>query len=359
MPASLQVPDDIAVRVAPAVMRDAMTGIFRALGAPEDDARRCTDVLLYADLRGIDSHGVSNMTQVYVMGMQQGWINPAPEIRTLRETPAAATLDSDRGLGLTVGPLAMQIAMDKAERCGVGAVTVTNGRHFAAAAYHAQLALERDMIGVAMTIGSNQVVPTWGAEPRLGLNPIAVAVPTRSEVPFVFDASMSAVAANKIAIAKRLGAEVGPGWICEPDGTPIMSAGPVPEQFGVLPVGGTREIGSHKGYGLAVVVDVLCGLLGGDPAGHVRQPTDVSHHFAAYRIDAFTDLDGFRERMDDFMRALRETPPAPGQERVVYAGLPEHEAERERSERGIPYHPDVVDWIRDTARELGAETALP
>ena len=108
-----------------------------------------------------------------------------------------------------------------------------------------------------------------------------------------------------------------------------------------------------------MVVDVLCGLLGGDPAGFVRGPLDVSHHFAAYRVDAFTDADEFGERMDAFMRALRETKPAPGHERVVYAGLPEHEIEAERRERGIPYHPEVVAWIRDTARELGVETALP
>ncbi len=359
MPASLEVPEEIAVRVDVEVMHATMAGLFGALGAPADDARRSADTLLYADLRGIDSHGVSNMTQVYVMGIQKGWINPAPVPRVVREAPATATIDSDRGLGLTVGPQAMQVAMQKAATCGVGAVAVTNGRHFGAAAYHAQLALERGMIGVAMTIGSNQVVPTWGAAARVGLNPIAVAVPTRSEVPFVFDGSMSAVAANKIAIAKRLGADVGPGWIAEPDGTPIMRAGPVPEEYMMLPLGGTREIGSHKGYGMAVVVDVLCGLLGGDPAGLEREPLDVSHHFLAYRIDAFTDADAFRERMDAFMHALRETPPAPGHERVVYAGLPEHETEQERRERGIPYHPDVVAWIRDTALDLGVETALP
>lgn len=358
MAGRFQVPDDVAIRVAAEDMRATVEAIFGRLGAPTPDARLCADVLVYADVRGIDSHGVSNMTPVYVAGMQQGWINPAPRWRVIRDAPATATVDSDRGLGLCVGPRAMQLAMDKAEACGVGSVVVTNGRHFGAAGYHAALALERDMIGIATTIGGLQVAPTYGSKAMVGLNPIAVAAPTRVEPPFVFDASMSSVAGNKIAIARRLGLTVLPGWIAAPDGTPIMEECAVPDEFLMLPLGATREIGSHKGYGLAVAVDILSGLLGGDLAGFRRQWGDVSHHFLAYRIDAFTDVEVFKDGMDDFMRALRETAPAPGCERVLYAGLPEHEIEAERRTRGIPYHPDVVDWLRKTAAELGASHRL-
>ena len=127
----------------------------------------------------------------------------------------------------------------------------------------------------------------------------------------------------------------------------------------MLPLGATREIGSHKGYGLGVGVDILAGLLGGDPAGFLRSPGDVSHHFLAYRIDAFTDPAAFRAEMDRLLQGLRETPPAPGHERVLYPGLPEHEALQDREAHGIPYHPDVIDWFRKTAAELGAECALP
>jgi LDH2 family malate/lactate/ureidoglycolate dehydrogenase len=358
MAVRFEVPDDIAVRVDAEDMRATVEGIFRRLGAPPADARRSADVLIYADLRGIDSHGVSNMTPVYVAGMQQGWINPAPEWRLVREAPATATIDSDRGLGLTIGPQAMALALEKADACGIGSVVVTNGCHFGAAAYHAAMALERDMIGIAMTVGGLQIAPTFGSRPMVGLNPIAVAAPTRNEAPFLFDASMSSVAANKIAILRRLGIPVPPGWIARPDGTPIMEEVPVPDEFMMLPVGATREIGSHKGYGLAVMIDILSGLLGGDSAGFLRRPMDVSHHFLAYRIDAFTDLESFKDEMDTFMKGLRETPPAPGCERVLYAGLPEHETESERRERGIPYHPDVVDWFRKTAAELGVPHRL-
>jgi LDH2 family malate/lactate/ureidoglycolate dehydrogenase len=346
------VPDDIAVRIQADDMAAVVEGIFRALGAPEEDARRSADTLVYADLRGIDSHGVSNMMPIYVGGIKNGSVNPAPVWRIIRDAPATATIDSDNGLGLTVGPQAMALAMDKAATCGIGCVAVTKGRHFGAAAYHAALALPRDMIGVAMTVGGLCVAPTFGSKPMVGLNPIALAAPTREEAPFVFDASMSSVAMNKIFLARRLGLTIPGGWICGPDGTPLMEEGAVPGEFMMLPVGATREIGSHKGYGLAVMVDILSGLLAGTGPGFLNLTT-VSHHFLAYRIDAFTDLDVFKDDMDAFMKALRETPPAPGHERVLYAGLPEYEALAERQDRGIPYHPDVIEWFRTTATELG------
>lgn len=353
-----QVPDEIAIRVLPDNMHATVEAIFTALDCPREDSRRCADALLYADIRGIDSHGVSNMMRIYVAMLQQGFVNPAPKLRVLKEADATATVDSDRGLGLTIGPQCMDLAMRKAERCGIGSVVATNGRHFGAAAFHAALALDRNMIGIALTVGGLEVAPTFGGEARVGLNPIGIAVPARDEPPFIFDASMSAIAGNKMRIARRLGSTILPGWIAKADGTPIMEESPVPDEFLMLPLGATRELGSHKGYGLAVMVDILSGLLGGDPAGFEREPGDVSHHFLAYRIDAFGDLDEFKDHMDVYLRGLRETKPAPGQERVLYAGLPEHEAEQDRRARGIPYHPDVIDWFRKTAQELGAEHQL-
>lgn len=353
-----RVPEEIAVRVDAEDMLATLEGIFRRLGAPEEDARRCADGLIYADLRGIDSHGVSNMTAYYVAAMKDGSINPAPVMKVIRDAPAAATVDSDRGLGLTIGPQAMRLAMDKAEACGVGTVVVTNGRHYGAAAYTASIALERDMIGLSLTMGGLHVVPTFGSKAMIGLNPIGFAAPARREAPFIFDASTSSTATNKIRNAKRLGVKLPGAWIATLDGTPIMEETDVPEAFLVLPLGGTREIGSHKGYGLAVMVDILCGILGGDPPGFRRPWPDVSHHFTACRIDAFTDLDGFKDQMDVLLKGLRETPPAPGQERVLYAGLPEHEILEARRRRGIPYHPEVIEWFRRTAGELGVAHRL-
>ena len=347
-----RIDDDIAVRVESAVMRRTVGDIFGKFGMPEEDVRRAVDCLLYADDRGIDSHGVSNMMAYYVAGFRDGSINPAPKMTLTRDYPAAAVVDSDGGLGLTIGPQAMEIAIEKARHCGVGTVLATKGAHFGAAAYHAQLALAHDMIGMAMTIGGLLVAPTFGAEARVGLNPIAIAAPAGDEAPFIFDASMSSLAGNKIRLAQRLGTNVLPGWVAEADGTPVMDERPAPEDFLMLPLGATREIGSHKGYGLAASIDILCGVLSGaGPALHRSNGT--GHHFTAYNISAFRDLDEYRTEMDAYLRGLRETKTAPGHERVFYAGLEEHEEEIDRRERGIPYHPEVIDWFRQTTAELG------
>lgn len=352
------VPDDIAVRVDVDDMAATVESIFTASGLPPDDAAQAAATLLYADVRGIDSHGVSNMFPIYMAWLADGTLNPTPTPSVVRDAAAVAVIDDDRGLGLATGPRAMDLAIAKAAECGIGAVSVTNGRHYGAAAYHAHRAVEHGMIGVSMTIGGLMVLPTFGARPMVGLNPIAVAVAAGSEAPFVFDASMSSVAGNKIRIARRLGATVAPGWIAGSDGAPILTESDVPDEFFMLPTGGTRDGGSHKGYSLAVMVDILCGVLGGDPPGFLRPPADVSHHFLAYRIDAFCDPAEFDAHMEAFCRGLRETPPAKGHDRVLYAGLAEHETEADRRRNGIPYHPDVVEYFRALADEVGAEHSL-
>ena len=351
------VPSDLAVHVAPEDMQATVVDIFLKMGMPADDADQAAEVLVYADIRGIETHGVSNMLRSYVVQFGNGNINPTPNPKIVREMPAAATLDCDAGHGLVVGPMAMNMAIERAKVYGIGTITARNGRHFGAAAYHAAMALEHDMIGIAMTTGGMRVVPVDGAKPMFGLNPIAIAIPTRNEAPFIFDASMSSVAGNKIALAKRLGVPVAAGWITEPDGTPILEERAVPDNYFMLPTGGSRENGAHKGSSLGVWVEIMCGLLGATGAGPDRQGP-ASHHFIAYNIEAFTDLESFKDDMDLYMKQIRECPPVPGAERVVYAGLPEHEAEIERREHGIPYHPEVIDWFRGITDELNIEWRL-
>jgi len=338
-------------------MQATVVDIFLKMGMPADDADKAAEVLVYADIRGIETHGVSNMLRSYVKMFGEGGINPTPEPKITREMPAAATLDCDGGHGLVVGPMAMEMAIERAKIYGIGTITANNGRHFGAAAYHAAMAVPHGMIGIAMTTGGMNVVPVDGAKPMFGLNPIAIAVPTRNEAPFVFDASMSSVAGNKITLAKRLGVPVAPGWITDGDGVPIMEERAVPDKFFMLPSGGSRENGAHKGSSLGVWVEIMCGLLGATGAGPNRQGP-ASHHFIAYNIEAFTDLETFKDDMDLYMKEIRECPPVPGAERVVYAGLPEHEAEIERREHGIPYHPEVIDWFRSITDELNIDWRL-
>jgi len=204
--------------------------------------------------------------------------------------------------------------------------------------------------------GRPQVLPTWGALPRFGTNPIAYAAPAATMPPFVFDVGTSQVAANKMRLAARVGARIAPGWIARMDGSPILEEVDLPEEFYLLPFGGTRENGSHKGYGFAAVVDILSSTLSGIGPGFVSQRT--GYHLMAYRISAFIDPDDFKRDMDTFLRGLAATPPAPGEERVVYPGLLEAEEQRRRLEEGIPYHTEVIDWFRQTGSELGLSFAF-
>jgi L-2-hydroxycarboxylate dehydrogenase (NAD+) len=250
------------------------------------------------------------------------------------------------------GAKCMDMAIEKAKNVGMGAVTIGNGRHFGMMAYHAMRALPHDMIGYAITGGGKNTMPTFGAEPRYGANPHAWAVPTGEEPPFVLGISSAAVAANKMGLARRNGVTLLPGMMAAEDGTPIMDEQEMPEHTWMLPVGGTREMGSHKGYGLGVVAQVLSGILTSGQFGDYGQGK-MTGFVAAYSVDAFTDVDKFKKDLDAFLRYLADTPPAPGHDRVYYAGLPEHEEELVRRAEGIPLHKEVIEWFDSISVELG------
>jgi LDH2 family malate/lactate/ureidoglycolate dehydrogenase len=222
-------------------------------------------------------------------------------------------------------------------------------------------AARQDMVGLCMTAMSLLVVPTFGAAPRLGTNPIAFAAPAMTAPYLLYDAATSTIAGNKVALARRLGTTMEPGWIAGPDGTPIMERHEVTPgdmyalgAYSLLPLGGTREQGSHKGYGLALMVEVLTTLLaGGLPMMLEDDRRLARHHFAAYNIAAFGDVDTFKLTMDSMLQTLVETPPAPGYDRVLYPGLSEHETELDRRANGIPLHREVIAWFNRCTDELG------
>ncbi|NKC11731.1 MAG: Ldh family oxidoreductase [Gammaproteobacteria bacterium] len=352
------VPDDIAQRVDADLMRHTVEAVFIALGMPTAHARQSADVLMYADLRGYDTHGVSNMLRVYVDWIRDGTINLTPQWSVMNERSAMCLLDADGAHGGVVGPHAMSIAIEKAKASGVGVVNVYNGGHYGAAAYTAAMALEHDFIGLSMTVGGLGVTPTFAAEKLVGLNPIAIAVPAKDEPPFVFDASMSGVAGNKIRIAERLGRGTLPGWIAAANGAPIMEAAPIPEGFMHLPLGGTRSIGSHKGFGLAMMIEVLCSALSGAAAGPERRARQ-SQQLICYDVAAFTDTRQFKDDMDVYLKRLRTAKPAPDAERVLYPGLNAHAVEQDRRAKGIPYHPEVLAWFDSICLELNIDNPLP
>ncbi|MCY4095178.1 MAG: Ldh family oxidoreductase [Gammaproteobacteria bacterium] len=352
-----KVPDDIAVRVKQEDMRHVVEGIFESQEMSTSAAAAAADVLMYADIRGIDSHGVSNMMRAYVAGFRAGQINPKPNLTRTLDHVAALNFDCDRGLGLAQSREMMLAACERARETGVAVATAFNGRHYGACAYYAHVGLDEEMVGISMTAGGLLVAPTQGAERMLGLNPLGIGAPAGDEVPFIFDASMSSVAGNKIELLRRVGGHVLPGWVTDADGSPVMDETQVPQDFMMLPLGGTREIGSHKGFGLSFMIEILCGMLQGTGGGPHRRK-GVAHYFMAIDVARFTDLELFKKDMDDYLRSILDCKPAPGESRVVYPGYPEYEAEIDRRERGIPYHPEVIEWFKKTAQELGVEHNL-
>ena len=346
--------DENKVLVGESELRALVEQIFIKLGVPLIDAETAADVLVTTDLRGVESHGVSGQFSSYVQDYRDGITNPDPVIKTVRETAASANLDCDKGLGIIVAPKAMEIAISKAENQGVGMVTMYNTRHMGMASYYAMMALKKDMIGLSMTSAGPSVLPTYAAIPRLGTNPIALAAPTNQQNPFVYDAATSVIASNKIDIWKRSGKKIAPGLVADIYGSPIMEPIDPTDYIGpsLLPLGTTREMGSHKGYGLACMVSILTGILSGGGFDSFPGRPNYYHMVAAYKIDAFTDVDTFKATLDDFMVALKNTLPMPGEDRVLVPGQIEWETHEYRRKHGIPIHKDVISWLEHTCREM-------
>jgi L-2-hydroxycarboxylate dehydrogenase (NAD+) len=342
-------------------LRDFTARVFMHFGIAADDAALAAEVLSKADLRGIDSHGVARL-RTYVDMFTIGRINPKPNIRIVREKKSIATVDGDSGLGLVVGPRANEIAMEKAAVYGSGWVSVRNTNHYGIASYYSLKALERDMIGWSMTNTSRIVVPLWGAERRLGTNPIAIAFPGHKNPPIVIDLATSVVAFGKIEMAARAGVVLPEGWIIDAQGQASTDAADV-YTGGLLPLGSTREMGAHKGYCLSAMVDILSAVLSGANWGPFVPPfalfeetpaesvgKGIGHFFGAMEIDGFEDVDVFKKRIDDWIAVFRNTKPAPGHDAVLIPGDPEHAAEKVRSKSGIPVIESVVNDLREISR---------
>lgn len=354
------VPEKDAVRVSEEAARQGMQALFSAMGVSTEDAKLAADVLILSDLRGCESHGVSNMVRRYIEMYADGRLNPNPNLKVLRESAVSATWDADRGIGLHVGPKAMDLAIAKAEEFGIGSVAVQRCGHVGMLAYYAMQALPHDMIGVCMvSAGGGIMVPTFGSSTAFGTHPIAWAAPSNEMPPFVFDVATTQVAANKLGLTRRIGSKLEPGWICDLEGRPIMDYVDTPNygEFNMLPLGGTRENGSHKGYGFALIADIMSGILSGNGPGFFAGGIDTSQFLLAFKVDAFLDVQEFKQDMDAILSHLANMKPAPGHDRVYYAGLIEHEEALDRKSNGIPYHREVVDWFNGVSEtyDLGIQ----
>jgi LDH2 family malate/lactate/ureidoglycolate dehydrogenase len=348
--------------------------VFQKLSVSEVDARIAAEVLVEADLRGVDSHGVARFHSFYVDRIRNGIVVPQPRERVAAETPATAVIDAGAGLGHPVSYRAMEKAIQKARDVGAGFVTVRNSNHFGIAGYYAMMALEHDCIGIAMTNSNPLIVPTFGRDALLGTNPIAVAAPAGQERPFVLDMATSVVPGGKLEVYDRLEKPIPLGWATDETGAPTTDAARVLDNIAqgvggrLLPLGGTGELfGGHKGYGLALWVEIFCALLAGAfcsdqtfprTADGKPLPSQVGHFFGAWRVDAFRPADEFKAAMDDLQRRLRNAPKAEGETRIYIHGEKEYEEAERRAREGIPLNPKVAADLRALAAEMGMEYDL-
>ena len=339
--------------------------VFSKMGCSDVDANVATKTLLSADIRGIDSHGVARLGG-YVRLWEAKRINANPSIKIIHETPSTAVVDGDAGLGLVVAPFAMQVAIDKAKNVGTGWVSVKNSNHFGIAGYHAMMALEHDMIGIAMTNASALVAPTFSIEKMLGTNPIAVAIPAGEQPPFVADFATTTAANGKLEILQRKNADTPLGWVQDKEGNPSTDANALKKQGALLPLGSDREHGSHKGYALGSIVDIFSAVLSGASYGpwappfpaYIAMPENMpgqglGHFFGAMRIDAFRPAEDFKANMDNWITRFRAAKPAEGYERVLIPGDPEREMEAIRMKEGIPVVPSVVADLQEVGDRFG------
>jgi len=339
--------------------------IFQKIGCSPEHADKAAKTLLSADLRGIDSHGIARLSG-YVRLWEVKRVNTQPDIKIIHETPSTAVVDGDGGLGLVVAPFAMQVAIEKAKQVGTGWVSVQNSNHFGIAGYHAMMALEHDMIGMVMTNASPLVAPTFSIDKMLGTNPICVAAPAGNEPPFVADLATTTAANGKLEILQRKNADTPLGWVQDAEGNPSTDANILKKGGALLPLGGDREHGSHKGYALGAIVDIFSALLSGAnyapwvppfPA-YVPMPAQqpgkgIGHFLGAMCIDAFRPAEEFKKDMDHWIRGFRNCRTIPGEEKVLVPGDPEREFEAIRNRDGIPLLTSVVEDLQSLAGKFG------
>ncbi|MEY4308980.1 MAG: malate dehydrogenase [Bacteroidota bacterium] len=352
------------------LLKKYVASVFTAIGCSDEDAALASDVLVSADARGIDSHGVARLAG-YVRLYDYGRLNTKPQVKVLHETPSTATLDGDRGLGLIVAPKAMEIACEKAALAGSGWVAVQNSNHFGIAGYHAMKALPSQMIGWAMTHAAPLVTPTFSKEKLLGTNPIAVAIPANEEPAFVADFASTAVAYGKLEILQRKGLDTPDGWVQDANGDPCNDAFAIKNGGALLPLGGDREHGSHKGYGLGAIVDILSGVLSGANFGPWVPPfatagfmqagetvgNGTGHFLGAMRVDAFRPAVDFTNDMDKWIRRFRSAKAVEGKQ-VLIPGDPERELEAIRRAEGIPLLQPVVEDLQSLASRFQLDFKL-
>lgn len=337
--------------------------VFTKMGCSEADAALATNVLVKADIRGIDSHGVARLSG-YVRLWEAGRINPKPNVKIIYQTPSTATIDGDAGLGLVVAPKAMEIAIEKAHTVGSGWVAIKNSNHFGIAAYHALMAAEKNMVGISMTNASPLVAPTNSKERLLGTNPMCYAIPAGKYNPVVADLATSAAANGKLEIAQRTGKPIPLGWVQTKEGEPSTDPFALKNGGALLPLGSMEEAG-HKGYALAAVVDIFSAVLSGANYGPWAPPfvsflplapdmpgEGLGHFVGAMRVDGFRPVEEYNKNIEQWVERFKASPAIEGKS-VLIPGEPEIFEQEKRLQNGIPLTDAVAKDLEELGKKMG------
>ncbi len=349
-------------------LEDFMRDVFMGLGVPKNDAEIIADVLITADIKGIDSHGVQRL-KMYYDRVKAGIYNTKTKIDVIKDGPTTALLDGNCGMGHVIAYKAMEMAIEKAKKYGLGAVAVRNSTHFGIAGYYSLMAIKEGMIGIAVTNARPSIPPTFGVEPMLGTNPLTTGAPTDEAFPFLIDCATSIIQRGKVELYNRINKPLPNGVIITDEGKTETDPGKVLEDLGkgkaaLLPLGGKgEETSGYKGYGYATLVEILSaalqeGIYLKDTIGIIEEDQKrlkVGHFFLAINIESFIALDSFKKTAGNIMRDLRNSKKEPEENRIYTAGEKEHYAENERRKAGIPINKNLQQDIKIMQNELGLD----
>ncbi len=350
-------------------MERFMIDVFKGVGVPEEDAKICADVLIWADKRGIDSHGSNRLKPIYYDRIKDGIQFPKTNFEIVREGPTTAVVDGHHGMGMVIGRRSMEMAIEKAKKYGMGMVAVRNSTHYGAAGYYADMAVKAGMIGITGTNARPSIAPTFGVENMLGTNPLTFGMPTDEDFPFLLDCATSITQRGKIEVYAKLGKKMPEGWVIDENGDYQTDPDKVLEDLvkgtaALTPLGGAgEELGGYKGYGYATVVEILSAALQGGSYLKMltgfrdgkKVPYCLGHFFIAIDVSAFTELDEFKKTTGDILRELRNSKKAKGHDRIYTAGEKEYETWLYRKDKGVPVNSQTLNELIAVRDELGLE----
>lgn len=342
------------IKVPATTLKKIAAELLEEYNVPPDHASIVSDVLVTADLRGVESHGIGRLFPYYISRLQKGYMNPRPSLQISSNFGAIFSLDADNGLGHVACHTAMKKCIELAGKFGIGIGGIKNSNHFGIAGYYSMMALQEGMIGICISNSQPLALPTFSKKRLLGTNPLSIAVPAGKYQPFVLDMATSVVPIGKIEVYRRKELKVPPEWGADSHGRPTSDPAEIFEGGGLFPLGGPEETGGYKGYGLSAAIDILSGVLTGSSflAGvlnaRVRpEPCGVGHFVAALQVEAFMDMSEFKERMDRFIEELKTAPLADGCDKIYIAGEKEFSKWEKNLKDGVPIHRKVWEELTD------------